>query len=187
MAAASPVRMSVSVSGSAWDDFTLRAHSDSCNLLLAHWELSRSQLLAVQDQLKEPLNLNSDLLNDPLDGRVVHCPSGGDRGLDAMFTSILLPRRAEHSRVWDRALLKFKGNGGVKHVKHGYIVAMFDEDSMNASGHVGHNRRGEKNKGLQTSSSNNVKHENIATTVADNQKGQLNMEDPPKARRPSEV
>ncbi|KAJ7657931.1 hypothetical protein B0H17DRAFT_1213393 [Mycena rosella] len=66
------------------------------------------QLLAVQDQLKEPLNLNGDLLNDLLDGRVVHCPSDGDRGLDAMFASIPLPRRAEHSRVRDRALLKFK-------------------------------------------------------------------------------
>ncbi|KAJ7651901.1 hypothetical protein B0H17DRAFT_1186526 [Mycena rosella] len=148
------------------------------------------QLLAVQDQLKEPLNLNGDLLNDLLDGRVVHCPSDGDRSLDAMFASIPLPRRAEHSRVRDRALLKFKrahtiydadhrpptfrhddesrfppteailvrqnreeewrmktlqkakkreGNGGVKHVKHGNISAMFDEDSMDASGHVGRN------------------------------------------------
>ncbi|KAJ7643191.1 hypothetical protein B0H17DRAFT_1148630 [Mycena rosella] len=68
------------------------------------------QLLAVQDQLKEPLNLNGDLLNDFLDGRVVHCSSDGDRGLDAMFASIPLPRRAEHSRVRDRALLK--GNSG---------------------------------------------------------------------------
>ncbi|KAJ7692728.1 hypothetical protein B0H17DRAFT_1200307 [Mycena rosella] len=66
------------------------------------------QLLAVQDQLKKPLNLNGDLLNDLLDGRVVHCPSDGDRGLDAMFASIPLPRGAEHSRVRDRALLKFK-------------------------------------------------------------------------------
>ncbi|KAJ7661766.1 SacI homology domain-containing protein [Mycena rosella] len=57
------------------------------------------QLLAGQDQLKEPLNLNGDLLNDLLDGRVVHCPSDGDRSLDAMFASIPLPRRAEHSRT----------------------------------------------------------------------------------------
>ncbi|KAJ7934830.1 hypothetical protein B0H13DRAFT_2305291 [Mycena leptocephala] len=39
------------------------------------------QLLAVQQQLNGPLNLNGDLLSDLLDDRVVHCPNDGDAGL----------------------------------------------------------------------------------------------------------
>ncbi|KAJ6468513.1 hypothetical protein C8R47DRAFT_1302539 [Mycena vitilis] len=43
------------------------------------------QLLAIQQELGEPLNLNGDLLGDLLDDRVVHCPNDGEEGLEAMF------------------------------------------------------------------------------------------------------
>ncbi|KAJ7640230.1 hypothetical protein B0H17DRAFT_1149048 [Mycena rosella] len=87
------------------------------------------QLLAVQDQLKEPLNLNGDLLNDLLDRRVVHCPSDGNRGLDAMFASIPLPRRAEHSRLRDRALLKFKHAHTIFDADHRPPIFRRDDES----------------------------------------------------------
>jgi hypothetical protein len=43
------------------------------------------QLVAIQQELDEPLNLNGDLLGDLLDDRVVHCPNDGEAGLEAMF------------------------------------------------------------------------------------------------------
>ncbi|KAJ7240009.1 hypothetical protein C8J57DRAFT_1478262 [Mycena rebaudengoi] len=46
------------------------------------------QLLAVQVELKEEPNLNGDLLDDLLDGRVFGCPSDGDLALNAMFAAV---------------------------------------------------------------------------------------------------
>ncbi|KAJ7937873.1 hypothetical protein B0H13DRAFT_2302347 [Mycena leptocephala] len=46
------------------------------------------QLLAVQQELDEPLNLNGDLLGDLLDDRVNYSPYDGVAGLAAMFSSV---------------------------------------------------------------------------------------------------
>ncbi|KAJ7099139.1 hypothetical protein C8R44DRAFT_747825 [Mycena epipterygia] len=43
------------------------------------------QVLAIQEQLGEPLNLNGDILNDLLDGRIVARTSDGAEGLRAML------------------------------------------------------------------------------------------------------
>jgi hypothetical protein len=68
------------------------------------------QLLAVQQQLDEPLDLNGDLLADILDAGVVRYPYDGDRGLEAMFALAnvwgpssadrMLKFKSEHA-IWD--------------------------------------------------------------------------------------
>jgi hypothetical protein len=48
------------------------------------------QLLAVQNELREPLNLNGDILDDLITERVVSCLSDGPRALAVMFGAIPL-------------------------------------------------------------------------------------------------
>ncbi|KAJ7823302.1 hypothetical protein B0H14DRAFT_2597955 [Mycena olivaceomarginata] len=48
------------------------------------------QLLAVQNELREPLNLNGDILDDLITGRVVSCLSDGPRALAVKFGAIPL-------------------------------------------------------------------------------------------------
>lgn len=51
------------------------------------------QLLAVQHELREPLNLNGDLVHDVLDESVVRYRSDGDAALVAMFAAVSNPNR----------------------------------------------------------------------------------------------
>ncbi|KAJ6530713.1 hypothetical protein B0H19DRAFT_1327962 [Mycena capillaripes] len=73
------------------------------------------QLLAVQNELGEPLNLNGDLISDLADKSVVPYRSDGQDGLDAMFTpvafsstrnvpieTLMLRFRREHT-IFDKA------------------------------------------------------------------------------------
>ncbi|KAF7339229.1 hypothetical protein MVEN_02000400 [Mycena venus] len=63
------------------------------------------QFLAVQQELDEPLNLNSDLLADILEDRVVPCPYDGDKALEAMFSSV---NEGPSSSASADRMLKFK-------------------------------------------------------------------------------
>ncbi|KAJ6570832.1 hypothetical protein DFH09DRAFT_1277476 [Mycena vulgaris] len=63
------------------------------------------QLLAVQNKLDEPLNLNGDLLADLRDRSVVACPTGGIQGFNTMFSAILLA--STKSGVLVKHMLKF--------------------------------------------------------------------------------
>ncbi|KAJ7657521.1 hypothetical protein B0H17DRAFT_1145894 [Mycena rosella] len=74
-----------------------------------------------------PLDAPSSPSNS--NGRVVDCPSDANHGPDAMFMSILLPRRAEHSRVLDRALLKFKHAHTICDADHGLPIFRRDDES----------------------------------------------------------
>ncbi|KAJ7312690.1 hypothetical protein DFH08DRAFT_821853 [Mycena albidolilacea] len=48
------------------------------------------QILAIQQELGEPLNLNRDLLGDLVTGRVILCLSDGPKALETMFAAIAL-------------------------------------------------------------------------------------------------
>ncbi|KAJ7108834.1 hypothetical protein C8R43DRAFT_962781 [Mycena crocata] len=65
------------------------------------------QLLAVQNELAEPLNLNGDLISDLRDRTVIPCPSDGDKALEAMFAATAGPN-SDKSVAWLKKLLRFK-------------------------------------------------------------------------------
>ncbi|KAJ6461119.1 hypothetical protein DFH09DRAFT_1114427 [Mycena vulgaris] len=65
------------------------------------------QLLAIQQQLGEPVNLNGDLLGDLLYGRIVQCPSDGNEGLVAMFSVIPLPNQVLKTHALAKRMLNF--------------------------------------------------------------------------------
>ncbi|KAJ7834403.1 hypothetical protein B0H13DRAFT_1914109 [Mycena leptocephala] len=80
-AASNPIRKRLSE-----HRFILVAHRQSVAwLLLKLVGSALLQLVAIQQELDEPLNLNGDLLGDLLDDRVVHCLNDGEAGLEAMF------------------------------------------------------------------------------------------------------
>ncbi|KAJ6595534.1 hypothetical protein DFH09DRAFT_1072508 [Mycena vulgaris] len=64
------------------------------------------QLLAVQHKLKEPLDLNGDLIEDLLDNSVVPCRSDGDDAFNVMFAA--LESSPAESGVLVQQMLKFK-------------------------------------------------------------------------------
>ncbi|KAJ6521137.1 hypothetical protein DFH09DRAFT_1097913 [Mycena vulgaris] len=64
------------------------------------------QLLAVQHKLKEPLDLNGDLIEDLLDNSVVPCRSDGDDAFNVMFAA--LESSPAKSGVLVQQMLKFK-------------------------------------------------------------------------------
>ncbi|KAJ6486315.1 hypothetical protein DFH09DRAFT_1291598 [Mycena vulgaris] len=64
------------------------------------------QLLAVQHKLKEPLDLNGDLIEDLLDNSVVPCRSDGDDAFNVMFAALESP--PAKSGVLVQQMLKFK-------------------------------------------------------------------------------
>ncbi|KAJ7483763.1 hypothetical protein B0H11DRAFT_2231915 [Mycena galericulata] len=66
------------------------------------------QLLAVQRELGEALNLNGDIVEDLITGRVVRCPSDGPAALAAMFAAI--PLTSVQSGILTQRMLKFNAD-----------------------------------------------------------------------------
>ncbi|KAJ6473944.1 hypothetical protein DFH09DRAFT_1094674 [Mycena vulgaris] len=69
--------------------------------------LALLQSLAIQQQLREPVNLNGDFLGDLLDGRMVQCPADGNEGLVAMFSVIPLPNQVLKTHALAKRMRKF--------------------------------------------------------------------------------
>ncbi|KAJ7240717.1 hypothetical protein C8J57DRAFT_1527386 [Mycena rebaudengoi] len=87
-------------------DALLGITNQECNIRVMGVGSVLFQLLAVQQELGEPLDLNGDLIEDLKDDSVVACWPDGDAALNAMFSAI--PTTSTKSGVLFQQMLAFK-------------------------------------------------------------------------------